>query len=93
MKVMNAMEVIIAEALTEYWPSIKMTCKCEKCRADVFALVLNMVPPRYFSKEMGFAYVKAQYFEKQMKTNLLVKIAEATSKVSDHPQCGQVIKN
>ncbi|MCH1625078.1 late competence development ComFB family protein [Fredinandcohnia quinoae] len=87
MKVFNAMEPLVAEALNEYWSDINMPCKCEQCKNDVFAIALNSITPRYVSKDNGIAYVKAQYFDKQMKTNIVVKIAEATKKVAEHPQC------
>lgn len=87
MKVLNAMEPLVAEALNEYWADINMPCKCEQCKNDVFALALNSITPRYVSKDSGVAFVKAQFFDKQMKTNIIVKIAEATKKVAEYPQC------
>lgn len=87
MRVINAMEQLVAETLHENWNDITMTCKCDQCKADVFALTLNLLPPRYVSKDNGVAYVKAQFFEKQMKANILVKIAVATNRVSEQPQC------
>lgn len=92
MLVKNAMEPLVAEVLNDNWQLINMPCKCEQCKNDVFALALNLIPPRYVSKANGYAYVKAQYFDKQMHANILVKIGEATRKVSEQPQCDNYTK-
>ncbi|MDF0726071.1 late competence development ComFB family protein [Cytobacillus sp. S13-E01] len=93
MFVKNAMEPLVAEVINDNWQSIKMSCKCEQCRNDVFAITLNLLPSRYVSKKNGSAYVKAQYFDKQMQANILVKLAEATKRVSDQPQCENYLLN
>ncbi|MFS0864961.1 late competence development ComFB family protein [Fredinandcohnia sp. 179-A 10B2 NHS] len=87
MKVYNAMEPLVAEALNENWPQMSMPCKCVQCKNDVFALTLNFIGPRYVTRESGIAYVKAQYFDKQMKTNIYIKIGEAAKIVAEKPQC------
>jgi competence protein ComFB len=87
MKVFNAMEVLVAELLEEIWPELDMRCKCDVCKADVLALTLNRVPPRYVSKGQGIAYVKAEQFNKQAVTNILIQITNASIKVSDNPHC------
>lgn len=87
-KVFNAMEPLVAEALNENWSNMSMPCKCDQCKNDVFALTLNFVGPRYVTKDSGIAYVKAQYFDKQMKTNIYIKIGEAAKIVAENPQCG-----
>ncbi|WP_453993435.1 late competence development ComFB family protein [Bacillus nitroreducens] len=87
MRVFNAMEPLVAEAINENWAEYNLPCKCEQCKNDVFALTLNNLKPRYVSKESGMAYVKAQYFDKQMMANIYVKIAEAVNIVAKNPQC------
>ncbi|MCC3356935.1 late competence development ComFB family protein [Bacillus sp. REN16] len=87
MKVFNAMEPLVAEAINENWSEYSLPCKCEQCKNDVFAITLNNLPPRYVAKETGMAYVRAQYFNKQMMANLYVKIAEAVKIVAKNPQC------
>ncbi|WP_099361299.1 late competence development ComFB family protein [Fredinandcohnia onubensis] len=87
MKVFNAMEPLVAEAINDNWSEFNLPCKCEQCKNDVFALTLNNIPPRYVSKDSGMAYVRAQYFNKQMMANIYVKIAEAVNIVAKNPQC------
>ncbi|MEH7384284.1 late competence development ComFB family protein [Bacillus sp. JJ1521] len=90
MKVFNAMEPLVAEAINENWSEYNLPCKCEQCKNDVFALTLNNLTPRYVSKDNGVAYVRAQYFNKQMMANIYVKIAEAVNIVAKNPQCENV---
>ncbi|WP_449537813.1 late competence development ComFB family protein [Ferdinandcohnia sp. Marseille-Q9671] len=92
MKVFNAMEPLVAEALLKNWSDINMPCKCAQCKNDVFAITLNSMNPRYVSKDNGMAYVKAQYFDKQMMANIYVKIGEAVKKVAENPQCENFIR-
>ncbi|WP_010676921.1 late competence development ComFB family protein [Bacillus timonensis] len=87
MRVFNAMEPLVAEALHENWSDINMPCKCDTCKNDVIAITLNSLKPRYVSKDYGMAFVKAQYFDKQMKADMYVKIGEAVRKVAENPQC------
>ncbi|MFT4414415.1 late competence development ComFB family protein [Fredinandcohnia humi] len=87
MKVYNAMEPLVAEALNENWSEMNIPCKCEQCKNDVFAITLNNLSPRYVSKGNGIAFVKAQYFDKQMMANIYVRIGEAVKRVAENPQC------
>lgn len=88
MKVTNVMEIVVEKVLEEYWIDFDMTCKCEKCKVDAYAIALNKVHPRYIVNEDCAAFVKAEYLDKQSQTNILVIISSAAKYVSDHPRCG-----
>lgn len=85
MNVKNAMEILVDEALKNYWGQLQLPCKCEVCKADVFAITLNNLPPRYVSNEDGYAYVKAQNFDDQSRVNILNQIVKATGIVATRP--------
>jgi len=83
--VINAMEKIMAELLDEYLDQLQMSCTCDACKADVLALVLNKVKPRYVTDEGKVAYVKAKYIDKQELTSLIVELVECAKIVSKQP--------
>ncbi|MCK6256647.1 late competence development ComFB family protein [Fictibacillus sp. WQ 8-8] len=85
MKVRNAMEILVEEALNYYWKQLELPCKCDLCKTDVYAITLNQLPPRYVSNENGYAYVKAQNFNDQSRINILNEIVKATGKVAVQP--------
>ncbi|MFC7371693.1 late competence development ComFB family protein [Fictibacillus iocasae] len=85
MNVKNAMEILVEEALNNYWSQLQLPCKCEICKTDVYAITLNNLPPRYISNENGFAYVKAENFDDQSRVNILNQIVKATGVVAVRP--------
>lgn len=85
MRVFNAMEMLVEEMLDKNWTGLDLPCKCDQCKNDVYAITLNNVQPRYVSKDKGIAFVKAQYFDKQQETNLLIQMTKAADMVSKNP--------
>ncbi|WCN37401.1 late competence development ComFB family protein [Aneurinibacillus uraniidurans] len=85
MKVVNVMEELVLQILEEQWGHIEMPCKCDICKGDVYALTLNSLPPRYASKDLGLAFIKAEFFNKQSLANILCEITRATTLVAKHP--------
>ncbi|EIT84525.1 late competence development protein ComFB [Fictibacillus macauensis ZFHKF-1] len=85
MRVRNAMEILVEEALDNYWQQLELPCKCEICKTDVYAITLNTLPPRYVSNENGYAYVRAQNFNDQARLKMLDAIVKATGIVAVRP--------
>lgn len=85
--VINAMEKIMHDLLDEYLEQLHMDCTCDECKADVLALALNKVKPRYVTEREKEAYVKATYVDKQELTSLIVVLAECAKIVSKNPNC------
>jgi competence protein ComFB len=88
MSVINAMEPLVKDVLDIYWPQLKLPCKCDICKDDVYAITLNQLPPRYVSKANGTAYVKAQNFTEQSRIDILNQIVKASGKVAQSPSHG-----
>ncbi|ASS90121.1 MAG: competence protein ComFB [Bacillaceae bacterium] len=85
--IVNALEKIMEELLDEYIDQFHMECTCPTCRNDVLALVLNRVQPRYVTSEDKITYVRAEFFDRQQMTSLLVSLAECARIVSENPRC------
>ena len=61
-------------------------CKCTKCKADVVALTLNQLPPHYVASEKGEVLSKADHFNLENKSKLLVALTNAIKQVADAPR-------
>ena len=59
-EVKNIMEMLIEEQL-DLCIAETGVCSCEQCRADIKALALNHIPPRYSAHPEGSAYVRADF--------------------------------
>lgn len=84
--VLNAMEPIVADMFENHFlkPEL-MKCACDKCKLDVLLLALNHLPPRYTSTQAGEAYIKAQYMEPQLQSDVLQELARAVQVIERNP--------
>jgi len=64
----------------------RLTCTCEQCQNDIMALTLNRLPSRYVSTELGSAYVKAQYLNSQLQSDVIRELTLAVDKVGQQPK-------
>ncbi len=53
MGVMNYMEVVVENLLPAILESNPGVCNCEKCKADIKAIALNHLPPKYIVVQSG----------------------------------------
>lgn len=81
----NMMEQMVEYKLPELMKASKM-CTCERCRADVLALVLNELPPRYVVTRVGEAMTRFDLLNTQAQTNITTAIMLAVKKVSQNPR-------
>lgn len=61
-------------------------CTCERCRADVRALALNLFPPHYVVTEVGDALVRATSLSFQCQADIITAILEGIAIVSKSPR-------
>ena len=81
----NFNEVMVKYALKEYLAKADLPCKCERCQADITALALNRLPPRYYVSLKGEVMT---HFESQMapdRARVLTEIVSAAQVVSSFP--------
>ncbi|AEX84648.1 Late competence development protein ComFB [Marinitoga piezophila KA3] len=82
----NVMEHIVEEITNEMFamPNIDM-CICDRCRADVIALALNHLHPKYVVTEKGRLYSELQNYTFQTRAEVLTEVLKAMEKVKEHP--------
>ncbi|MBA5849972.1 late competence development ComFB family protein [Clostridium sp. cel8] len=81
----NYMETVIDTLLPEILKNYDNICKCPICLNDMKALVLNRIPPKYFSTEKGLLYSKSNMISEEFRTNIIKEIALAIDTVSKNP--------
>lgn len=78
----NCMEDIVLQTLDEVLKLRTDVCDCEKCRADIAAIALNKLPPRYVASEAGQVYIKAEQFDSQYRSDIISALLEGINKVN-----------
>ncbi len=82
------MESVVEQLYKQHHHLLNMRCNCKKCEADVFAMVLNEIPPRYITNDDFAPYIKVAFEgDPQQLTKLLAIVTRAAKHVSDHPRC------
>jgi competence protein ComFB len=84
----NIMEDLVEVKLNEMLPKAGMCC-CDRCRADVKALALNNLPPRYVVSVGGDIYSHFQALNVQNQVNITTAVAAAIRIVRDSPHHGE----
>lgn len=82
----NVLEDLVTYKLDELMKTTSM-CTCERCRADVLAIVLNKLPSRYVSSNNGDIYARFQSLDYQMQANIttaILKAIEVVKKIPHH---------
>jgi hypothetical protein len=83
----NIMQVLVEENADKY---IKMfgLCQCPHCKADVKALALNDLPPKYVVMESGHVVPRISVYEGRYQTAVTAQILRACKTVMDQPRHG-----
>lgn len=81
----NVVEEITAAMLTDVMDRFGL-CKCEKCKADVMAISLNDLTPKYVGTSKGQLFVKLAGYEKQYATDVLSALTKACIHVKSNPR-------
>ncbi|WNR46285.1 late competence development ComFB family protein [Paenibacillus roseipurpureus] len=84
MGVFNAMETVVAQLFEEFRKSYELKCDCKTCQEDMMALVLNRIPPRYTSSEKGQLFVKGEYTNQQLQSDVMRELIAAAAFVESH---------
>lgn len=86
MALINVTEELVNNVFRqEYLGNNLLACDCQQCQDDIVAYVLNRVKSRYVSTNRGEAYVKAQYFDPQIQSDLLRELTIAAQAVAEKP--------
>lgn len=85
----NVTEALVKEAFSSaYRGPGRLQCACERCMEDILAIALNNLTTHYVSTDQGYAYVKAQFFDQQMQSDVLRELAFAARTVGERPRHG-----
>lgn len=84
-KPFNMMEQVVDLRLGELMRKCEM-CACRRCRADVRAIVLNSLPPKYVVTRVGEAMLQFELLTPQMQAVVVSEIMMAIEKVSRNPR-------
>ncbi|SDK51741.1 late competence development ComFB family protein [Natronincola ferrireducens] len=86
MKIKNYMEVVVNNLLPNILKCQEESCSCERCVADIKAIALNMLPPKYIATEFGEVYSKINALSIQFEADVTNAIIQAIDKVKKHPR-------
>lgn len=81
----NMMEQAVDLRLLELMKKSGM-CACERCCADVRAIVLNSLPPKYVVTRVGEAMMQFELLTPQMQAVVVSEILIAIEKVKRNPR-------
>lgn len=81
----NHTEIVVLQALQGYLSKNKISCSCERCQADIMALALNRLPPRYFASSLGEILTQWESHALPDQARVMAEIVRAAQKVSATP--------
>lgn len=80
----NLMEDLVASKLDDLMAQADVCC-CNRCKADVLALTLNNLPPRYVVCISGDIYTRFDSTKLQSQADITAKMLWAISVVKCNP--------
>ena len=81
----NITETAVREALQDYLRQAKLPCTCERCRADIQALALNHLPPRYAVSLRGEILSQWESRALPSRARIMSEIVRSAEKVAASP--------
>ncbi|SHE33654.1 competence protein ComFB [Marinitoga hydrogenitolerans DSM 16785] len=84
--IFNVLEHLVEDITNEMFsmPNVDM-CVCDRCRADVIALALNHLNPKYVVTEKGRIFSELETYTFQMRAEVLTEVLKAMEKVKRKP--------
>jgi len=61
-------------------------CLCDRCKADIKAIALNFLEPKYFTSDTGEVFYKVKEMSIQFETDVTRAIILAIDKVKKNPR-------
>ncbi|MGI6434567.1 MAG: late competence development ComFB family protein [Syntrophomonadaceae bacterium] len=85
-QITNVVEKTVGDLIERLLEEKCEMCTCEKCRADIAALALNDLQPRYVASKRGEAFARADALGQNTYTAVMVAVAKAIKQVSLNPR-------
>lgn len=86
MAVYNVTEHLAKDMLEEQEVRSLLTCSCDMCKDDILAIALNNLTARYVSTDQGRVFVKANYMQTQLQSDILRELTRAAIQVGSKPR-------
>jgi competence protein ComFB len=83
--VKNYMEDMVLAKMPQIMAHLGV-CHCEKCKLDIFAYVLNKMPPKYVVTQKGTVYAKLALLQSQFDVDIISQITQACEMVNARPR-------
>lgn len=81
----NYMEDLVMQQLDNLICVNKNVCDCEKCRYDIAAMALTILPARYVVTAKGETYTRIKAQEQQFVVDIITAITAGIDIVKNHP--------
>ena len=85
-RVVNIMEEILTPELILDALKSNDTCTCSRCQADVKALMLTRLPPKYIVADNTAVPMLLTYYHNKFRVAVLSQSIRACMKVKEHPR-------
>ncbi|WP_407400713.1 late competence development ComFB family protein [Anaerovibrio sp.] len=84
-EVKNVVEIFVDQYLDKTLDNIPGVCRCEQCVADIKAITLNSMKPKYVSSSRGEVLSKLKAFDQGNQVELLCIVKKAADMVMTNP--------
>jgi len=85
LRLVNVMEILVAETIEEILRAKSNICRCERCRLDMAAIALNKLSPKYVVTLEGEVLLRTSALKQQFKVDNIKAVTEAAEVVSKNP--------
>lgn len=84
----NKMESTVRQAVEELFKEkeYESVCKCSRCKLDIIALSLNILPPKYTVTTKGNAVVSVKLSSDQWRADVSMAVYKAIKIVNNNPR-------
>ncbi len=81
----NMMEEMVDSRLDDFMRT-ESVCQCERCRADIMALALNNLQPKYIVSVSGEVYTRYDALKAQFQADVITTILCAIAVINKRPR-------
>lgn len=85
MELKNYMEDLVMQQMDTVITTNRDVCGCEKCRHDIAAIALTILPARYVVTSKGETYTRIKALEQQFSIDIVTALTEGIKTVKKHP--------
>ena len=85
----NHTEIAVRQALKDYLNNNKLSCSCERCKADIMAFALNRLPARYYVSSRGEIMTQWESHALPDQARVMAEVVRAAQQVSATPSHSQ----